>query len=81
MECLSLLVFVCDCAKCVSVSVSVCLFARALPFVLTYANPDARRLTLEMLVSSVVVLAPDYSPWTRFPAGSPQKSANGFAQG
>lgn len=50
-----MLVFVCDSVKCVSVFVS--LFACVLLYVLTYADPDARRLSLEMLVSSVVVLA------------------------
>lgn len=64
-----MLVFACDSAK--SVSVFVCLFACVLLCVLTYADPDARRLSLEMLVSSVVVLALDCSFWTVFQLALP----------
>lgn len=53
------------------VSAFACLYACVLLCVLTYVNPDARRLSLEMLVSSVVVLARDCRFWTVFPAGSP----------
>lgn len=37
---------------------------------LTYADPDAHRLSLEMLVSSVVVLAQEWSFLDHLPAGS-----------
>lgn len=54
----------CVIPKCVFVF--VCLFACVVLCVLTYADTDARRLSLEMLVSSVVVLALDWSFWTAF---------------
>lgn len=62
---------VCVCAHvcvrfCKSVSLSLCVYLRVVLCVLTYADPNARRLSLEMLVSSVVVLAQECSFWTIF---------------
>lgn len=61
-----MLVFVCSSRMCTSV--------------LTYADPDACHLSLEMLVSSVVVLALDCSfGWVS--CWHSQQCFNGFAQG